>query len=211
MDQTENHLQLNQAQFEIKRAKFEIKVWGLNLPLIFWFKAATISCQISDSIVAWSIWGSSRIWQTIVDATLLNPENKQLVGKMSKETNPPLSRKHNAMACTLFSLAHSWRRACTTVEVRFIWMKLQTMLIVFFYSSVVMYPSGTTNMCFVWFWWLDSKFSLFSTSPSFFLDCLNIIILESNFCFNYRKLSTTSSMGITYLKFGRLSLFDGSR
>jgi len=51
---------------------------------------------------------------------MLNPENKQLVGKMSKETNPPLSRKHNAMACTLLSLAHSWRRACTIVEVRFI-------------------------------------------------------------------------------------------
>ena len=118
MDQTENHLQLKQAKFKITRAKFEIKVWGLNIPLIFWFKAATISCQIYDSITAWSIWGSSRIWQTIVDATLLNPENKQLVGKMSKETNPPLSRKHNAMACTLFILAHSWRRACTTIEVR---------------------------------------------------------------------------------------------
>jgi len=50
--------------------------------------------------------------------SLLNPENKQLVGKMSKETNPPLSRKHNAMACSLFILAHSWRRACTIVEVR---------------------------------------------------------------------------------------------
>ena len=90
-------------------------------------------------------------------------------------------------------------------------MKLHTMLIVFFYSSVVMYPSRTTNMCFVHFLWLDSKFSVFSTSPSFFLDRLNIIILESNFCFNYRKLSTTSSMGITYLKSGRLPLFDGSK
>ena len=165
MDQTENHLQLNQAKFEITRDKFEIKVWELNLPLIFWFKVATISCQISDSIATWSIWRSSRIWQTIVDATLLNPENKQLVGKMIKETNPPLSRKDNAMACNRFSLAHSWRRACTIVEVRFIWMKLQIMLIVFFYSSVVMYPSSTTNMCFVRFWWLDSKFSVFSTSP----------------------------------------------
>ena len=91
MDQKENHLHLNQAKLEITRAKFEIKVWGLNLPLIFLFKAATISCQISESIASWSVWGSSRIWQTIVDSTLLNLENKQLVGKMSKETNPPLS------------------------------------------------------------------------------------------------------------------------
>ena len=126
---------------------------------------------------------------------------------MSKETNPPLSRKHNAMACTLLSLAHSWRRACTTVEVRFILMKLQTMLIVVFYSSVVMHPSGTTNMCVVRFRWLDSKFLVFSTSPSFFLDCLNIIILESIFCFNYRKLSTTSSMGDHILKIWKASTF----
>ena len=118
MDHTENHLQLNQDNFEITRAKFEIKVWGLNRPLIFWFKAATISCQIFESIATWSVWGSSRIWQIIVDSTLLNLENKQLVGKMSKETNPPLLRKHNAMACTLFILANSCTRACTIVEVR---------------------------------------------------------------------------------------------
>ena len=71
-----------------------MKIWGLNLPLIFWFKAATISYQNFDSIASWSIWGSSIIWQTIVDATVLNPENKQLVGKLSKETNAPILSLH---------------------------------------------------------------------------------------------------------------------